>query len=170
MNNKWIGWRQGHLGVWSLAHLTSDGYVTRCGIELGDTVTAPRNLVKCHKCQEIAKTEQAGKPRTHKSTPQNAVAPDTPRWVEGAAENVADDLNKGFDRTDRYIYSYEQTQKALIHFRQDQIEKLDEELESRFLALTSEEQEKYLDDPERDRVQEARDEAADMAFEAARGN
>lgn len=62
MANKWIAWRQGYLGVWSLGHIEGPDGLTLCGIEPdGSAVKAGRAITKCSKCQAVSKSSGSTK-------------------------------------------------------------------------------------------------------------
>lgn len=53
----WFAWREGYLGVWSLAHIVENGE-TACGIFVPASIRrAPRTITRCAKCEAAQKTE-----------------------------------------------------------------------------------------------------------------
>lgn len=60
MRNQWVAWRQGSLGVWSIAHIRISDVMAACGEYIPETaVRAARAMTKCSKCQEATKSVSA---------------------------------------------------------------------------------------------------------------
>lgn len=51
MKPTWVAWRMGYLGVWSIAHLTTNGTTSLCGEPLPVAHRrAGKYLTKCKRC------------------------------------------------------------------------------------------------------------------------